>query len=1036
MSLTGQIEEMGLGAVIQTLSLNSYRGTLRIETEDAGSQFFFISEGAIVLIRQVKRDPVRLGDLLIRAGKITLDDLKSALATQKQTKLRLGEQLVADGLVQQDEIERVIQGKFEEDFLDLFMLDKGRFEFIFGLTPEALFAPDEKLERVTLNTSGLMLEAMRRVDEWQEMINSLGSLDTIFSNQGRAPSKEVLEADVAGIALLPEARRKLYGFLEGQLSLREVLGHAISQRVASRLETFLFLHHLCESKAVQPLDTKTLLSHARGALSAKDVPKAAKFIRAILGRKGQLEIGLIKRYLEFLRKNQRPKLAFDEARMFAGQALARGETAQAIALYEEAVALDFRNLEVIDRLFYALLRDNQRQRAIDVGLMLRDYLSSADGDMQVATRIVRNLKELDPENPEVLELSGRVLSRKEQNEQAIAELERALERAPEDHPRRGAIVSALLALQPDREDLRAEQESIEVREARLAVQREFRRRMLVVSTVPTLVILALLVVWRAYFELQASGFLAEAKALHADGPDEDFEDYEEASRLLTLAQLSGWIVRGEAEALQGEVDADIAAYHSQRQSQVDDEIRGRLAAAEAREREEQQRLRLAQLGAALAEYKLYVSRRDWSRASAKALEIRAKFTAEEEPRVGELTVFVELSTDPAGATVFQGAEELGVTPLAVGVVPGHTMQVEVRLPGFRPLSRELTPDGHEELALLLEAGPSWAVNVSEPPLVPATWEQGVVVATPGGRVSSLAYADGSLQWALETPDAFAARSVAVPSQLTWAQVLSGRLACGGDGSVLSVDLGSGAVRWAREVGGEGERSFGRALQVGGEDYVAFARGSRLSLLDARTGETAAQVQLPAAVVATPAYGSRRLFVPLAGNKLVALTLEGGTLTRAWEAAGVPASAPVYAGLPDAVLFLAGEVVRGFEGPDGATFELKPELGPLHGLVVLDDRAYLATSDGSLTALRIPDAQLLVPGTKVAPAIVSGPTVVEGDVYVADGQGAVRRLDRDGRQRGRGIELGAPVTAPLCEAAGGRLVAVADRTVLLIEPAER
>ena len=44
---------------------------------------------------------------------------------------------------------------------------KGRFEFIFGLTPESLFGPQERLERISLSTESLMMEAMRRVDEWQ-----------------------------------------------------------------------------------------------------------------------------------------------------------------------------------------------------------------------------------------------------------------------------------------------------------------------------------------------------------------------------------------------------------------------------------------------------------------------------------------------------------------------------------------------------------------------------------------------------------------------------------------------------------------------------------------------------------------------------------------------------------------------------------------------------------------------------------------------------------------------------------------------------
>ena len=68
----------GLGNVRRTVLFAS-RGTLRIETEDGGSQFFFISEGEIVLVRQVKRDPVRLGDLLVKAGNINTQQLDEGI---------------------------------------------------------------------------------------------------------------------------------------------------------------------------------------------------------------------------------------------------------------------------------------------------------------------------------------------------------------------------------------------------------------------------------------------------------------------------------------------------------------------------------------------------------------------------------------------------------------------------------------------------------------------------------------------------------------------------------------------------------------------------------------------------------------------------------------------------------------------------------------------------------------------------------------------------------------------------------------------
>src|SRR5690606_17206108 len=101
---------------------------------------------------------------------------------------------------------------------------------------------------------------------------------------------------------------------------------AIRQRLATRMETFQYLHALRENELIKPLDFRTLFNGAKAALEAGDVPGAAKYIRAILGQKGQLDLGLVKRYLSFLKKYKRPRLAFDEARLFAAACLSRDET--------------------------------------------------------------------------------------------------------------------------------------------------------------------------------------------------------------------------------------------------------------------------------------------------------------------------------------------------------------------------------------------------------------------------------------------------------------------------------------------------------------------------------------------------------------------------------------------------------------------------------------------------------------------------------------------------------------------------------------
>src|SRR5437762_2535933 len=109
MSLQGAIEDMGLCELVQALALNRYRGTLRIESDGGLSRFFYLNEGEIVLLRTVTSEPVRLGELLVRAGKIVPSQLEQGLSRQQtHSETRLGDTLVSLGYVSQRDIEEVL----------------------------------------------------------------------------------------------------------------------------------------------------------------------------------------------------------------------------------------------------------------------------------------------------------------------------------------------------------------------------------------------------------------------------------------------------------------------------------------------------------------------------------------------------------------------------------------------------------------------------------------------------------------------------------------------------------------------------------------------------------------------------------------------------------------------------------------------------------------------------------------------------------------------------------------------------------------
>ncbi len=1023
MSLQGQIEEMGLGAVIQTLSLNHYRGTLRIETEDAGSQFFFISEGEIVLVRQVAREPVRLGDLLIRAGKISEADLEEALSQQKELGLRLGEALVHLGKTTQAEIEAAVRHKFEEEFLDLFLLDRGHFEFIFGLTPEALFGPEEKLERVTLSTSGLMMEAMRRLDEWQGMIQGLGSFDTIYRNRVSTISAEVTEYQFENVNLPASARSRIYELLDGTRSLREVIGLALRDGIASRLETFVFLHALKENDLVKEMDFRTLLGEAKKALGGGDVPGAAKYIRAILGNKQQLDLNLIRRYLEFLRKYQRPRLAFDEARRFAAQSLAADDSATAITLYEEAIALD-RNAEVIDRLFYALLRANRRERAVAVGLMLRDFLTG-EAQLQVAVRVCKNLQELAPGNPEVIELSGLILQRQERNEEAVAELERALVAMDADHPRRREVIKALLVLQPDRDDLRDEQESLELRQAQAQLRREKRRRWTFVGGTLAAVVL----LWRGYAEFRARSIMAQVVAAKAEPL---------SNPLLQLKRLSGLLQDAPSwTTVSSAAHAEKAAVDAQWDSILSAEAtRRRQEQAEEQEAEQQRRAaaerqaRLSGFEELLTAYRGLVATRSYEEASERAAAAAAEYRGATEPAIQQglrdLRVFTRIASDPAEAQVVAEGRVLGATPLTVPVPVGGAVAVRVRRPGYRVVELELAGDAFHEERLTMTPGPTWRVSAGGAPVAAVLWSEGVVVGLPDGRLRALRLIDGSVAWEQRVLSS-------QTSPLVGLALVGGTHVVAVKGSAAAlVELATGQLEWDRELGGD--RLFAPAAgRVSATEVIAIAGETTIALLDGSTGTVLKRLRLPAKAVAGATCGTQAVFLPLE-DRVLALDPANEAQPLRWARKELaPDRALVYSATDRSVLAVSGAKVTALAEDDGAVVSVvAPQVGTILGLALVNERLYSLGKNGLLSVVRASDGLDLTGARPIARAPSGAPVAIGNEIALVDGAGKLLRVTLSGRTREEVIELGGPVTLPPVGGAGRVLCVLGDQ-VALVEP---
>jgi tetratricopeptide (TPR) repeat protein len=174
MAIKGSLKEASLPDVIQLLFLGRRTGCLALaDRHNFGTVYF--EEGNIVYAAIVNRRD-RLGDILLRSGRITPEQLQQAIARQEgDREHKLGEILLGLGALSREELERYMRHQIEEAVYYLFTWTSGTFNFEAGVQPEQ----EDFLVRI--NPEYLLLECARRVDEWSLIEKKIPSLDLIFS---------------------------------------------------------------------------------------------------------------------------------------------------------------------------------------------------------------------------------------------------------------------------------------------------------------------------------------------------------------------------------------------------------------------------------------------------------------------------------------------------------------------------------------------------------------------------------------------------------------------------------------------------------------------------------------------------------------------------------------------------------------------------------------------------------------------------------------------------------------------------------------
>jgi tetratricopeptide (TPR) repeat protein len=178
MAIKGSLREASLPDVLQLLSMGKKTGCLAV-THRNNFGYIYFDKGKISYASIVNRRD-RIGDLLIKAGSITQEQLQNAIDAQgKHRDKRIGDLLVDLGYITRERLHDHVRVQIEEAVYLLFTWNEGSFNF------EADVHPERQDLLVSINPESLLLEGARRVDEWSLIEKKIPSFDAVFDADWR-----------------------------------------------------------------------------------------------------------------------------------------------------------------------------------------------------------------------------------------------------------------------------------------------------------------------------------------------------------------------------------------------------------------------------------------------------------------------------------------------------------------------------------------------------------------------------------------------------------------------------------------------------------------------------------------------------------------------------------------------------------------------------------------------------------------------------------------------------------------------------------
>jgi CheY-like chemotaxis protein len=237
-ALRGRLEHVALGEVLQMLQHLAHTGVLHVEAEDTESSGpravqICLRDGRVdlALARGVAPEFL-LGRYLVAEGAVEPSDLER-LVKRGGADARLGQRMVKLGYIAREDLDRALARQTNELVYEALRWPRGRFAFFrYATRPEA----DEA--RLAMPVTAILMEGLRRVDEWRLIAEQVTSFDLVPEIDRRALGEEQrarMSAEERAVLDAIDGRRDVRTLVEltrlGSFDVCKILYQLLSARL-------------------------------------------------------------------------------------------------------------------------------------------------------------------------------------------------------------------------------------------------------------------------------------------------------------------------------------------------------------------------------------------------------------------------------------------------------------------------------------------------------------------------------------------------------------------------------------------------------------------------------------------------------------------------------------------------------------------------------------------------------------------------------------------------------------------------------------